>query len=90
MVASGLSEEAASLLPFRNNKALQTVGYREMFEYLDGQITLEEAEKKIAQNTRNYAKRQLTWFKKYPEVFRIIPGESDLLIQRIQAELHQP
>ncbi len=63
MIKEGLVEEVKSLLPYRNHNALQTVGYKEIFEYLDGKSTLEEAIVKVKQNTRRYAKRQITWFK---------------------------
>ncbi len=64
MMGKGLVEEARALLPFRHLNALQTVGYTEMFDYFDGKYSLPEAVEKIKQNTRNYAKRQLTWLKK--------------------------
>lgn len=63
MMEAGLLEEVKSLLPFRNLRPLQTVGYSELFRHLDGEWTLEEAVDKIKQHTRNYAKRQLTWFR---------------------------
>lgn len=63
MIKDGLVDEVKSLLPYRNHNALQTVGYKEIFEYLDGKFTLEEAIEKVKQNTRRYAKRQITWFK---------------------------
>lgn len=63
MIKDGLVDEVKSLLPYRNHNALQTVGYKEIFEYLDGKTTLEEAIEKVKQNTRRYAKRQITWFK---------------------------
>lgn len=63
MMKDGLIEEVKSLLPYRNHNALQTVGYKEIFEYLDGKSTLGEAIEKVKQNTRRYAKRQITWFK---------------------------
>ncbi|HVS97146.1 MAG TPA: tRNA (adenosine(37)-N6)-dimethylallyltransferase MiaA [Puia sp.] len=62
MIREGLVEEASNLLPFRSHNALQTVGYREVFEYLDGKCTLETAVEAIKLHTRHYAKRQLTWF----------------------------
>ena len=68
MMEQGLLDEVKSLLPFRENNALQTVGYRELFQYLDGTYTLEKAVEEIKKNTRRYAKRQLTWFRKDPEV----------------------
>lgn len=64
MMADGLLDEAKSLLSFRDKNALQTVGYRELFEYFDGKISLEEAISEIKKNTRRFAKRQNTWFKK--------------------------
>ncbi|HLP12040.1 MAG TPA: tRNA (adenosine(37)-N6)-dimethylallyltransferase MiaA [Flavobacteriales bacterium] len=63
MIADGLTEEVKSLLPFRDCNALKTVGYSEMFDYIDGKTSLDEAVQKIQQHTRNYAKRQLTWFR---------------------------
>jgi tRNA dimethylallyltransferase len=68
MMASGLLKEAEALLPFKNLNALQTVGYRELFDYFDGLITLDRAVALIKQNSRHYAKRQLTWFKKDGEI----------------------
>ena len=68
MIAEGLVEEVKSLLPFRHLNALQTVGYQEIFEYLDGKITLEKAVSLVKQNTRQYAKRQLTWFRRDKEI----------------------
>lgn len=68
MMEDGLLEEVKTLFPQRHLKNLQTVGYSELFQYLEGQCTLEEAVSKIKQHTRNYAKRQLTWFRKDPEV----------------------
>jgi tRNA dimethylallyltransferase len=64
MIQNGLVEEARSFLPYRHLNALQTVGYTELFQYFDGNYTLEQAIEKIKQNTRNYAKRQLTWFRR--------------------------
>ncbi|TDH28755.1 tRNA (adenosine(37)-N6)-dimethylallyltransferase MiaA [Segetibacter sp. 3557_3] len=64
MIASGLLEEVRQLLPFRDLPALQTVGYRELFDFIDGKCTLEQAIESIKTNTRHYAKRQMTWFKK--------------------------
>lgn len=64
MMDMGLLNEVKSLLPFRQFNALQTVGYAELFGYLDQHVTLERAVELIKQNTRRYAKRQMTWFKK--------------------------
>ncbi len=62
MISGGLLEEASALFPFRQLKALQTVGYQEIFDHLEGKYSLDEAVDKIKQHTRNYAKRQMTWF----------------------------
>lgn len=64
MIQNGLVEEVKSLTEFRSHQALNTVGYKEIFDYLDGKITLEDAIAQIQQNTRRYAKRQLTWFRR--------------------------
>jgi tRNA dimethylallyltransferase len=68
MIEHGLVEEARSLLPLRRMNALQTVGYKELFDYFDGNISLEKAVDEIKKNSRHYAKRQLTWFKKDPDI----------------------
>ncbi len=62
MIANGLEEEAHAVYPLRQFNSLQTVGYREMFLYFDGEISREEAIRLIKQNSRHYAKRQMTWF----------------------------
>ncbi|HDZ06251.1 hypothetical protein LCGC14_0147750 [marine sediment metagenome] len=62
MVETGLLEEAKNVLPFRDYNALQTVGYKELFKYFDGEWTLDFAISEIKKNTRRFAKRQLTWF----------------------------
>lgn len=64
MIAAGLFEEAASLYPFKNHQALQTVGYQEIFDFMDGHYDREEAIRLLKRNSRRYAKRQLTWFKR--------------------------
>ena len=68
MMNAGLLEEVSSLLAFRNLNALHTVGYSELFDHIDGKISLKDAVEKIKQNTRNYAKRQMTWFRKDKEI----------------------
>lgn len=64
MLSQGLLEEAHSLYPYRQRNALNTVGYKELFDYFDGKCTLEEAVEQIKLNTRHYAKRQMTWLRK--------------------------
>lgn len=73
MMAEGLEAEARALHPFRNLNALQTVGYKELFDFFDGRCTREEAVAMIQRNTRRYAKRQLTWFRRDPSIRWIAP-----------------
>ena len=68
MMAEGLLEEAKAVYPKRHLNSLQTVGYRELFGYLDGEYDLARAIELIQQNTRHYAKRQLTWFRRDPKI----------------------
>jgi tRNA dimethylallyltransferase len=68
MIANGLIKEAEHLLPFKNLNALNTVGYKELFSYFNNEISLTKATELIKQNTRNYAKRQLTWFSRDTEI----------------------
>ncbi len=68
MMEAGLLDEVRSLLPYRKEKALDTVGYKELFAYLEDEMPLERAVELVKQHTRNYAKRQLTWFKKDPDM----------------------
>jgi tRNA dimethylallyltransferase len=67
MMQDGLLHEVESLIEYRDLNALKTVGYKELFDYFDGNCSLNEAINKIKQHTRNYAKRQITWFKKYTQ-----------------------
>lgn len=75
MIANGLLEEVKSLQEYRHLNALNTVGYKELFEYLDGNVSFEQAIENIKTNTRRYAKRQLTWFKKDTEYQWYTPYE---------------
>ncbi|MHC5354541.1 tRNA (adenosine(37)-N6)-dimethylallyltransferase MiaA [Myroides sp. LJL115] len=68
MMQEGLLKEASDLFEHRSNNALQTVGYREIFNFLEGQCDLNKAIEDIKTNTRRFAKRQITWFKRTPEV----------------------
>ncbi len=68
MMDEGLLDEVRSLLPYRDCTALQTVGYTELFDCLDGKTSLEEAVRLIQRNTRHYAKRQLTWWRRDPSI----------------------
>jgi tRNA dimethylallyltransferase len=75
MMGEGLLEEVKSLLPYRNNKSLQTVGYTELFDHLEGRLSLGQAVEEIKKNTRRYAKRQMTWFRKDPSIHWIDPAQ---------------
>lgn len=75
MIKQGLEEEVQRLLPYRHLNALNTVGYKEIFEYLDSKITLEEAIVNIKTSTRRYAKRQLTWFNRTNEYTWFHPSQ---------------
>ena len=68
MMQQGLEEEVKALISYKHLPALQTVGYQELFAYFEGRYSLSEAVANIQQNTRHYAKRQLTWFKKDPSI----------------------
>ena len=75
MVESGLEEEARRVYPQRHLNSLNTVGLKEMFAYFDGLMEREEAIERIKKNTRVYAKKQLTWLKKDPDVIAITPNQ---------------
>ena len=85
MISAGLEEEAASLKIFRELNALNTVGYREMFMYLDGEITREQAVALIKRNTRRYARRQLTWWNRDKEIKWFDAGNSDMITDWINS-----
>jgi tRNA dimethylallyltransferase len=88
MIDNGLVKEANHLLPFRGYNALNTVGYSELFQYFDGEITLDEAIDKIKQNTRNYAKRQITWCRRYADAIRLqYTGKINNMVEEIIREL---
>lgn len=74
MMEQGLLNEVTALQPYKHLNALQTVGYRELFDHLDGLASLESAIERIKINTRQYAKRQMTWFKKDPELHWVTPA----------------
>jgi tRNA dimethylallyltransferase len=71
MMEEELLKEVENLIPYKNKNALQTVGYKELFSYFDGEISLEEAINKIKQNTRRFAKRQISWFKREENIQHI-------------------
>ena len=84
MLQQGLIQEATTLYPYRHHNALQTIGYREMFGHLDGSYSQEEAIRRLKRNTRRYAKRQLTWFKRGEKTHWFHPDDVPILIQHIQ------
>ena len=71
MIKNGLENEVKSLIRHKNKNSLQTVGYKEFFEFFNGNLTRNEAVLKIKKNTRNYAKRQITWNKKYIDAIKV-------------------
>ncbi|MEI6020267.1 MAG: tRNA (adenosine(37)-N6)-dimethylallyltransferase MiaA, partial [Bacteroidota bacterium] len=83
MMTNGLLKEVKSLMAFKDLNALKTVGYKELFEYLDGKFTLPEAVDKIKQHSRNYAKRQITWFKNKTDFKQFRPQELQEIIDYI-------
>lgn len=83
MMNEGLLKEAATLYPHRHLNALQTVGYRELFDYFDGNFSLEEAIEEIKKHTRHYAKRQLTWYRKAPDMNWFPPSEKEKIAEFI-------
>ena len=87
MMEQGLLEEAKSLYPKRHLNAMNTVGYKELFAYFDGQCTLEEAVEQIKIHTRQYAKRQMTWLRKDNSYRWIMPEDFDNTVSTLQQGL---
>lgn len=84
MIEDGLEEEARSVLPFRHLNALNTVGYKEFFDFFEGKMSREEAIDKIKQYSRNFAKRQLTWWRRDATIHWIDAQKDDVLAKAIQ------
>lgn len=84
MIEDGLFEEAKNLFPYRALNPLQTVGYTEIFNHLDGEYDKEETIRLLKRNSRRYAKRQMTWFKKDPEISWHSPTDLSIVIQQIE------
>ncbi len=84
MIAAGLVEEARALYSMRGLTALNTVGYNEIFKYFDGEFTLPVAIERIKKNTRVYAKKQLTWYKRDREMAWFGPGDYDAIVAYIK------
>ena len=85
MIDAGLEAEARAVLPYRHCNSLKTVGYAEMFDYFDSLITLEQAVELIKRNTRHYAKRQLTWFRRDSDVEWFNPADKEQIIKYIDS-----
>jgi tRNA dimethylallyltransferase len=85
MITQGLMDEVRSLWQWRHLTALQTVGYSEFFDYLDGKYDFEEAVRLCKRNTRRYAKRQLTWFRKDPAMQWYSPADTVAILKRVHA-----
>ena len=87
MVGQGLEQEARAMLPYRELNALNTVGYKEMFQYFDGAIPLEEAIRQIQSNSRRYARKQLTWYKRDAEIMWFNPENVNEITNYIDSRL---
>ena len=87
MIDDGFVEEALRVYPYRKENALNTVGYKEMFEYLDGLCTLDNAIVRIQGNTRKYCRKQLTWFKRDPHIHWHHPDDLDGIIHDIEEQV---
>ena len=83
MIADGLLDEARRMYPYRHLNSLNTVGYKELFAYFDGEMTFDEAVEKIKRNTRVYSKKQVTWYKKDPDMHWFSPDDKEAIIEYI-------
>ena len=89
MVQDGLMDEVKQLYPLKHLTALRTVGYQELFDYLDGKISFEQAVDLIKRNTRKYARRQLTWFRRYKDIKWFDPQQKNEIFSYILKRLNQ-
>lgn len=87
MVGKGLIEEARKVYPLRGLNSLNTVGYKELFAHFDGTIPVEEAIRQIQSHSREYMRKQLTWFKKDPDITWFSPEEKNKIIEHIKQNL---
>ena len=88
MIKKGLVDEAKQVYAYRQHNALQTVGYKELFDYFEKKYTLEKAIEEIKKNSRRYAKRQLTWLKRDPDYCWFTPDEEDKIIAHIDNRIN--
>lgn len=89
MLSQGLLQEAQSLYPYKTHNALQTVGYREIFDYLEGKQDWENTIRLLKQNSRHYAKRQMTWFKKDTEIIWFHPSQWVEIVQFVEKRIKE-
>ena len=89
MIRLGWIQEAESVIRYKDYNALNTVGFKELFNYLEGKWTLEHAVEKIKTNTRRYAKRQMTWFRKDTDITWFSPGNIKTIISQLDGKLNQ-
>lgn len=90
MMEQGLLEEARAVYPYRQLNSLNTVGYKELFNYFDGTWTLPFAIEKIKQNSRIYSRKQMTWFKRDPDITWFHPDEPDMIFAFLDQKLQRP
>ncbi|WP_318347518.1 tRNA (adenosine(37)-N6)-dimethylallyltransferase MiaA [Aquipluma nitroreducens] len=89
MMDAGLLEEAKTVCPYRMLNSLNTVGYKELFSYLDGECTLDEAIDLIQRNTRKYARKQLTWFRRDQQIKWFEPEQIQEIIEFVESEMSE-
>lgn len=87
MMEAGLEAEARAVYPYRRLNSLQTVGYKELFDYFDGKITRDEAVELIKRNTRRYAKRQMTWFRRDARIAWFPPSHVEEILRHIEEQM---
>ena len=87
MIEQGLADEVKSLEKYKHLTALKTVGYREIFDYLEGKTTLDQAIDLIQRNTRKYARRQISWFRRYKDIKWFSPGDKQDFLQWLEKQL---
>jgi tRNA dimethylallyltransferase len=89
MFEEGLMEEAKTYYPHRNLNSLNTVGYKELFEYFDGNLDLDFAKNMIKQNSRRYAKKQLTWFNRDKDINWFRPDQQEEILSFLKSRLRE-
>jgi tRNA dimethylallyltransferase len=82
MLRNGLIDEVNELIPYKDFTSLNTVGYKEIIDFLEGKYSLDEAIEKVKLNSRRYAKRQLTWFRRHKESIWIKPNEFNEIVEK--------